>query len=72
MAKKGANARHKENRDSKADVFKWADKNMKAYKSMDAAALAIADNLVPYKFRAVRKWLTEWKKLQKLRSTGTA
>ena len=72
MAKKGANARHKENRDNKADVFKWADKNMKAYKSMDAAALDIAEKLVPYKFRAVRKWLTEWKKLQKLRSTGTA
>ncbi|QQN72073.1 hypothetical protein [Comamonas testosteroni] len=71
MAKKGADARHKENRDCRADVFKWADKNMKSYKSMDAAALAIAEKLVPQKFRAVRQWLTDWKKLQKLRSTGT-
>ena len=72
MAKKGADARHKENRDCRADVFKWADKNMTAYKSMDAAALAIAEKLVPQKFRAVRQWLTAWKKLQKLRSAGIA
>ncbi|MDH1379321.1 hypothetical protein N5J07_07600 [Comamonas aquatica] len=68
FAIKGANARHKENRDSKADVFEWLDKHMHEYKSMDDAAFAIAEKVVPMKFRTVRQWLTEWKKL---RSAGT-
>lgn len=69
LATKGAASRHKEARSCKEDVFRWADENMKAHRSLDAAALAIADQLVPYKFRTVRQWLTEWKKL---RSAGTA
>lgn len=68
FAKKGAKARHKENHAAKEDVFKWLDENMQSYKSMDDAALAIAEKVVPMKFRTVRQWLTEWKKI---RSAGT-
>lgn len=68
FALKGVSARHKENRSCKKQVFKWLDENMHLYKSMDDAASAIAGKLVPMKFRTVRQWLTEWKKL---RSAGT-
>lgn len=69
FAIKGANERHKENRETKEYVFKWLDKNFHAYKSMDAAAEAIAGKEVNMSFRTVRKWIPEWKKL---RSAGTA
>ncbi|WP_284335998.1 hypothetical protein [Comamonas sp. NoAH] len=64
IAKKGAIARHKENHKIKAEVFEWLDKNMHTYKSMDAAATAIAGKEVPMAFRTVRQWITEWKKLR--------
>lgn len=67
FSKKGVAARHKEHRDFKDYVFNWLDENMHSYKSMDDAAFAIADKVVPMKFRTVRQWITDWKKL---RATG--
>ena len=68
MALMGAEARHKENRVDKAKVFSWCDDNMSRFSSMDDAALDIAQTFVPQKFRAVRGWMTDWRKL---RSAGT-
>ena len=63
-----AHKRHAESRARKQQVFHWCDENMNRFTSMDDAAFDIAETFVPEKFRAVRDWLTEWKKL---RSTGT-
>ncbi len=61
----GAYARHAENRALKEDVFAWCDAHMEAFNgSMDDAALAIANKVVPIKFRTVRAHMTEWKKLR--------
>ncbi|MEY4979911.1 MAG: hypothetical protein RLZZ352_2181 [Pseudomonadota bacterium] len=64
--RKGADAIHTENRELKAEVFKWLDENFTNYKSMDAAAEAMTGKgkLVPLTFRTVRGWVTEWKKLR--------
>ena len=64
----GLDARHNENRAMRAEVFEWLDANMARFKSMDAAAEAIAGNVMPVKFRTARDWVGKWKKL---RSTGT-
>lgn len=63
-----AHKRHAEHRAMKEDVFVWLDANMQRFKSMDAAAEAIAGKVAPVKFRAARDWVGEWRKL---RSTGT-
>ena len=68
MAKKGSDATHVANRADKERVFAWCDENMNRFTSMDAAAFDIAETFVPQKFRAVRKWMTDW---NRLRSTGT-
>lgn len=62
--RKGAAKRHTLNRDSKQKVFAWCDENMERFRSMDDAAFDIAETFVPQKFRAVREWMTEWKKLR--------
>jgi hypothetical protein len=59
--------KHQKNRDAKELVFEWCDKNMSRFKSMDDAAMDIAESFIPQKFRTVREWMTEWKKH---RSTG--
>ena len=59
-----ATVRHSENRSMKSDVFNWLDTNMKNFKSMDAAAEAIAGKIAPIVFRTARDWVTEWKKLR--------
>ena len=69
MAKKGSDATHVGNRADKEKVFAWCDENMNRFDSMDAAAFDIAETFVPQKFRAVRRWMTDWKRL---RSAGTA
>ncbi|ATA55196.1 hypothetical protein CKY39_19740 [Variovorax boronicumulans] len=69
LARTAAAARHAENRAFKQDVFSWCDKNMGKFKSMDAAAEAIAGKVVSVTFRTARDWIAEWKKL---RSAGTA
>lgn len=62
QAKSNANRRHVENRAMKVDVFKWLDSNMIHYKSMDAAAQAIAGKIAPITFRTARTWVGHWKK----------
>lgn len=68
MGKKGADARHVKSRTNKDKVFVWCDENMMRFSSMDDAAADIAETFVPEKFRTVREWMTNWKKL---RSAGT-
>lgn len=67
-AKLAAKSRHAASRTDKKVVFKWCDENMSRFSSMDDAAIDIAESFVPQKFRAVRQWMTEWKRL---RSAGT-
>lgn len=57
LARMGAEARHRENRDMKAQVLEWYRANAGSIGSKDAAAEAIAGKLVPVKFRTVRDWL---------------
>lgn len=57
FAKIGANARHKENRDMKAQALEWYAAHGASVGSKDAAAEAIAGKVVPVKFRTVRDWL---------------
>lgn len=56
--------RHSGNREMKSKVFDWCDENMHRFKSMDDAAFDIAGTFIPQKFRAVREWMTDWKKLR--------
>jgi hypothetical protein len=63
-ARVNAQKRHASSRDSKAKVFEWCDENMHRFSSMDDAAFDIAESFIPEKFRAVRDWMTEWKKLR--------
>ena len=55
---------HAKNHSDKAKVFDWCDKTMSNFSSMDDAAFDIAETFIPQKFRAVRDWMTEWKKLR--------
>lgn len=61
--------RHAENHSMKAEAFTWLDENMQNFRSMDKAAEAIANKVVPIAFRTARQWVGEWKKT---RSTGKA
>lgn len=66
--RKGAEIRHSENRAMKQDVYAWLDSNMKNYKSMDAAATAVAGKVAPIAWRTARDWVGEWRRV---RSAGT-
>jgi hypothetical protein len=68
LAKRGASARHSENRAMKATVFEWCEQNFDKYKSLDRAAIAVAGVEVPVVFRTARSWIKEWKDK---RSAGT-
>jgi hypothetical protein len=57
MAHKGAEVRHATNRAMKGAAIADYLKNKDKYGSKDAAAEAIAGNVVPAKFRTVRDWL---------------
>lgn len=63
-----AGNRHFENRTMKAEVFAWLDEHMKTFRSMDAAAEAIAGKRWPIKWRTAREWVGQWKAQ---RSAGT-
>jgi hypothetical protein len=63
-AKKGATARHKENKDMKKDAFDFLSKRMGEFKSMNAAADAVR-GVVPVQFRTARDWVGEWNKNNK-------
>ena len=62
--REAAGARHKENRQMKAEVMEWCKSEMHTFKSMDSAAEAIAGKLVPVTFRTARQWIGEWAKLE--------
>lgn len=57
-----ANARHAENRAMKQEVWNWYEANEQCYRSMDAAAEAIAGKIAPITFRTARKWIGEHRK----------
>lgn len=63
------NVRHAENRKVKADAKGWWLGNRHRFKSMDAAAEAMAGKIVHRGVRTVREWIGEW--TRELRSTGT-
>lgn len=66
---KAAQARHKENREMKKQVFEWCAKELASFRSMDAAAQEVANKIVPVTFRTARSWISEYKK--SIRSAGT-
>jgi hypothetical protein len=68
-ARSAAMARHRENHAMKLQVRDWYEKHQKDYKSMDAAAEAAVEKIVPVKFRTARAWIGEWAK--HLRSAST-
>lgn len=53
----GADVRHKEHRDMKAQVVEHYEANRHLFRSKDQAAEAMANKLVPMPFRTVRDWL---------------
>jgi len=53
----GADVRHKEHRDMKAQVIEHYEANRHLFRSKDQAAEAMAGKLVPMPFRTVRDWL---------------
>lgn len=57
IARKGAHAKHEENRAMKQQVVDHYLANRVRYPSKDAAAEDMANRLVPVQFRTVRKWL---------------
>lgn len=59
---KAAIKRHAENHAMKQQVFDWCTSHLSEYPSMDAAAEAIAGNLVPVKFRTARSWISDYRK----------
>ena len=67
-ASRKAHMKNAKNHADKQKVFAWCDENMTDFRSMDSAAYEIADSKFSQKFRTVRDWMTEWKKL---RSAGT-
>lgn len=68
LGRRGADARHAENRAMKAQLFEWCAVHLTKFKSLDAAAFAVAQIELPITFRTARSWIGEWKKLQ---SAGT-
>ena len=61
-AKKAAIKRHAENYAMKEQVFAWCAAHIQDYRSMDAAAEAVAGKLVPVAFRTARSWIGEYRK----------
>lgn len=61
LGKAGAEARHRENRDMKAEALRHFLENRSSFASKDEAAQLISQKIVPAKFGTVRKWLIERK-----------
>jgi hypothetical protein len=55
-------ARHRENRQLKAEVWKWCEVHLADYSSIDAAASEVARRVVPMQFRTVQRWISQFKK----------
>lgn len=68
FGKQGAEARHAENRALRSYVERIYSERKADFKSMDAAAQAIAGKEVPVTFRTVRSWIGDYNK--RLRSAG--
>ncbi|WP_431509887.1 hypothetical protein [Variovorax sp. DAIF25] len=66
QAQRLATRKNAENRQMKEQVFEWCDDNLDKFSSMDDAAIAVAGKVVPVKFRAVRQWMTEWRKRERV------
>jgi len=71
FARRGADARHRENRSMREQVFSWLDVNMTELPSLDAAADAIAGKVVPVRWRTARDWVGQWKKSRASKSVVT-
>lgn len=67
LARRAAEVRHAEHREMRKQVWDWCGANIRQYRSMDAAAEAVAGKLVPVTFRTVRGWIGEWRKMQSAR-----
>jgi hypothetical protein len=63
-ARAAASERHRENRDMKRLAFTWLSAHRAKYRSMDAAAEAIAGKVVPISVRTARGWVSDWHKEQ--------
>lgn len=57
FARRGADARHAENRSMKAEAIAWFKANRGEFTSKDKAALKISGSVVPVEFATVRDWL---------------
>ncbi len=64
VAKRGAEARHEENRSIKESVMRWLDENKDLTLHGDNTASEIAGKVAPIKWRTARDYITEWKKLR--------
>jgi len=62
QASRNAIKSHSENHAARAQVFAWCDVYMTHYPSMNKAAEAVAQHLVPYPYPTVRGWMTQWKR----------
>jgi hypothetical protein len=58
IARKGADAKHAENRSMRLQVTDYYMANRATFESKDAAAEKMAGKLVPVTFRTVRSWLS--------------
>lgn len=65
-----ANARHAENRAMKQEVWDWYKANEQNYRSMDAAAEAIAGKVAPVAFRTARAWIGEYRQKMELKQSA--
>jgi hypothetical protein len=61
-ARAAAIARHAKNRAMKQQAIRYYSENQHKFKSMDAAAEAIAGKIVPLAFRTVRDWIGEYRR----------
>ena len=62
QSREAAGARHHENRELRNQAIQHYIAHEASYKSMDAAATAIAGKIVPVTFRTVRNWISEHRK----------
>lgn len=62
-AQRAAIQKNAENRQMKAEAFAYYQANHQKFHSMDAAAEAIAGKIVPLKFRTVRNWIPDFRRV---------
>lgn len=67
-ARDAADKRHEENRAMRAQVIQHYEENETKFKSIEAAAEAIAGKIVPVKHRTVADWIREFRKQRSART----